>query len=98
MLSGCLKTLALMRFTLLIVLSGMAPLMESAFVSAGENIHAEHCVEAASETVYYCTGPNAAKYHRSAKCRGLRKCSCSIVKCTKSEAQAKGFKPCKICY
>ncbi|MDE6562209.1 MAG: hypothetical protein K2K75_12575 [Muribaculaceae bacterium] len=90
--------IALKRFALAMLLVGLAPMMESAIVSAGESVHAEHCGEAASETVYYCTGPNAAKYHRSAKCRGLRKCSCSIVKCTKSEAQAKGFKPCKICY
>lgn len=87
-----------MRLALLIVLSVLAPIMESSVVSAGENTITELVVEAKSQTVYYCTGPNAKKYHSSSHCRGLRKCSCRIVKCSKSEAQKKGFRPCKICY
>ena len=89
---------AIKRFTLLILLSVFTPIMESSVVSAGENQNTAHVVEAKSQTVYYCTGPNAKKYHSTSRCRGLRKCSCRIVKCSESEAQNKGFRPCKICY
>lgn len=83
---------------MLILLSVLMPLMESSVVSAGENTITENFVEAKSQTVYYCTGSNAKKYHSSSHCRGLRKCSYRIVKCSKSEARKKGFRPCKICY
>ena len=83
---------------MLILLSVLTPIMESSFVSAGDNTNAEQFVVYKSQTVYYCTGPNAKKYHSSSHCRGLRKCSCKIVKCSKSEALKKGFRPCKICY
>lgn len=86
------------KLLLLILLSVLMPIMESSVVSAGENTIPENFVEAKSQTVYYCTGPNDKKYHSSSHCRGLRKCSCRIVKCSKSEAQNKGFKPYKICY
>ena len=87
------------RGILLILLSVItAPIMESSVVSGGENHSNAYVVEAKSQTVYYCTGPNAKKYHSTSRCRGLRKCSCRIVKCSKSEAQNKGFRPCKICY
>ena len=86
------------RLTVLILSSALIPLLESSTVSAGRHIDAELSVEVKSKTVYYCTGPNAKKYHSSSHCRGLRKCSCKIVKCSKSEALKKGFRPCKICY
>ena len=87
------------KLLLPVLLSVSTPIMESSVVSAGENtITGRFIVEAKSQTVYYCTGPNAKKYHSTSRCRGLRKCSCRIVKCSKSEAQNKGFRPCKICY
>lgn len=46
-------------------------------------------------TVYICTGPESTKYHRSANCRGLNRCSASIVK---TSPKASGRKPCRICY
>lgn len=49
-------------------------------------------------TVYVCTGPNAEKYHKSSKCRGIRKSSCKIVSIDLADAKKAGYKPCKICY
>lgn len=86
------------RLAVTVILLGMSPLINTTFVSAREYLHSDHFVESNNTIVYYCTGPNAKKYHRSSNCKGLRKCSCSIVKCSKSEAEKKGFKPCKICY
>lgn len=87
------------KLLFLVLLSVSTPIMESSVGSASENtITGQFIVEAKSQTVYYCTGPNAKKYHSTSRCRGLRKCSCRIVKCSKSDAQNKGFRPCKICY
>lgn len=86
------------KLLLMVLLSVSALIMESSVVSTGEITNIEFFVDAKSQTVYYCSGPNAKKYHSSSHCRGLRKCSCRIVKCSKSEAQKKGFRPCKICY
>jgi hypothetical protein len=52
----------------------------------------------ASEQVYICTGPSAKRYHKSASCRGLSRCSGEIIKVSKSEAQSRGKTPCKMCY
>lgn len=48
--------------------------------------------------VYICTGSSATKYHKSSNCRGLNRCSGSILKLSMSSAKAKGYYPCKICY
>lgn len=76
----------------------ISPLIDTTIKAAKTDIIYSNVEHNSSSIVYYCTGPKAEKYHRSSRCRGLRKCSCPIVKCTESEARAKGFKPCKICY
>ena len=48
--------------------------------------------------VYVCTGPSAKRYHRTANCSGLSRCSGEIVKMTVSEAQKKGKTPCQRCH
>lgn len=56
-------------------------------------------VASSGETyVYICMGPQAVKYHSTPKCKGLGRCSCEIVKVTKSKAEKKGFRECKLCY
>ena len=92
-----LKTMT-KRLVLLAVLLGAAPVMDTAFIAAGGRARDDYAVEVSFQSVYYCTGPQARKYHRKANCRGLKKCSCRIVKCSKAEAQKKGFSPCRICY
>lgn len=47
--------------------------------------------------VYMCNSGNTGKYHASPSCRGLGRCNASIVKISKSEAQA-SMDPCKFCY
>lgn len=87
-LKGYIKTMALMA------LFAFTPSM------MGEAIQTQAHIELASEgqTVYICTGPKAEKYHKSSKCRGIRKCSCKIVSINLADAKKKGYKPCKICY
>lgn len=86
------------KLALTILLAGIAPILEPSFSSALGNTQSCHFAEAASSTVYYCTGPNAKKYHSSSSCKGLNKCSGKISKCTKAEAEKKGLTPCKICH
>ncbi|WP_301345958.1 MULTISPECIES: hypothetical protein [Muribaculaceae] len=52
----------------------------------------------ASAMVYICTGPKAKVYHSTSKCKGLKKCSGSVKKITKAEAQKIGRRACKVCY
>lgn len=54
--------------------------------------------QAASSTVYICTGPKATRYHASSRCRGLKKCSGSIKAISLADARESGFTPCQICY
>lgn len=49
------------------------------------------------ETVLICTGNYATKYH-AYECHGLQKCKANIIEISKSKAEKKGYKPCKICY
>ncbi len=51
-----------------------------------------------SDMVYICTGPSSKRYHKSSSCQGLKRCSDTIEKVSKSKAQAQGKTPCKICY
>lgn len=51
-----------------------------------------------SEGVYVCNGPKSTTYHKYSNCRGLNKCSTSIKKVSKKEAEAMKRTACKICY
>ncbi len=48
-------------------------------------------------TVYICDSKTAYAYHTSASCRGLNRCTHTIVKMTKSEAIRNRRTPCKVC-
>ena len=87
-LKGYIKALSL------IALFAFTPSMMGEAMPVRINVEAS----AGSTTVYICTGPNAEKYHKSSKCRGIRKCSCKIVSIDLSDAKKQGYKPCKICY
>lgn len=47
--------------------------------------------------VYICTGPDAYRYHKTDRCRGLNRCTGDIKKVSVSYAQSVGFTACKIC-
>ncbi|MBQ7853125.1 MAG: hypothetical protein IJ342_09695 [Muribaculaceae bacterium] len=52
----------------------------------------------AEEYVYICTGPSSKRYHKTERCKGLRKCSDDVIRISKSQAINQGKTPCKICY
>jgi hypothetical protein len=49
------------------------------------------------DSVYVCQSKSAYAYH-SYQCRGLARCTHTIVKMTKAQAVKFGYKPCQICY
>ena len=49
------------------------------------------------ELAYYCASGNTVKYHSSASCRGLNRCSATVKPMALSEAQAQ-MEPCKVCH
>ena len=51
----------------------------------------------ATSQAYYCASGNVVKYHSSATCRGLNRCSAVVKPLALSEAQAQ-MEPCKICH
>lgn len=53
---------------------------------------------ASDEYVYVCQGPHSHRYHKTDKCKGLKRCSTAKKKLTKEEARQRGYTPCKWCY
>jgi len=51
----------------------------------------------AASQAYYCASGNTVKYHSSATCRGLNRCSATVKPLALSEAQGQ-MEPCKICH
>jgi hypothetical protein len=51
---------------------------------------------AGKELAYYCASGNTVKYHSSATCRGLNRCSAAVKPLALNEAQGQ-MEPCKIC-
>lgn len=51
-----------------------------------------------SNDVYICNGPKSTTYHKHSNCNGLNKCSTSIKKVSKNEAEKMKRTACKICY
>ncbi|MFB9841101.1 hypothetical protein [Mucilaginibacter ginsenosidivorans] len=49
------------------------------------------------DSVYICQSKSAYAYHRY-ECRGLQRCTHSILKIPKASAIKLGYKACKICY
>ncbi|MDY5632498.1 MAG: hypothetical protein SPF56_08435 [Bacteroidaceae bacterium] len=49
-------------------------------------------------TVYICTGPKAAVYHKTMRCSGLNRCSGDVVPLSLSKAKEMGRRACKKCY
>ena len=62
------------------------------------NQHETYSSPFSSTTVYICLSPYAYAYHKNPNCRGLRRCTHTIVKTTEKQAIRKGYRPCKICY
>ena len=86
------------RFIITIIMLWCSSITNLGFISANNNTF-DNCISyKKSQTVYYCTGPKAKRFHKSPYCKGLNKCSGRIVKCSKEEAKKKGFSPCRICY
>lgn len=56
------------------------------------------CPSNQSEGVYICTGPTAYAYHKTAECKGLRRCTGDIKKISLGQAKAENRKACKLCY
>lgn len=54
--------------------------------------------ENATQTVYVCTGPTAYAYHKTPKCKGLKRCSGEIIQISVEKAKADKRKACKICF
>lgn len=50
-----------------------------------------------ADTVLICKSKAAHAYHRY-ECKGLKHCTYQLARMTRSQAVAKGFRPCKICY
>lgn len=46
---------------------------------------------------YYCASGNTVKYHSSATCRGLNRCSAEVKKLTLEDAQQR-MAACKLCH
>ena len=51
------------------------------------------------EKVYVCDSDTSVAYHQSKECRGLNRCTHTIIYITKKEAiNTYGKRACKICY
>lgn len=49
--------------------------------------------------VYVCDSKTSVAYHQTKTCRGLNRCTHTIIKVTKTEATDTYFKrACKVCY
>ena len=48
--------------------------------------------------VYLCTGPRTKVYHKTDRCKGLRRCSGTIKKVDVAYAEKIGRRKCKMCY
>lgn len=59
-------------------------------------LYLQSCSDGSS--VYVCTGSSSSSYHKTSGCTGLSNCSKSIIEVSKSEAEAQGRNPCRICY
>jgi hypothetical protein len=58
---------------------------------------ARHHKRTTVSLAYYCASGNTVKYHSSPDCRGLSRCSASIVSLPLHEAEG-SMDPCKFCY
>lgn len=63
-----------------------------------ETSEAASAANTGEKTVWVCGGPNSKRYHRHPGCAGLKRCSKTPSKISISEAQRRGYTPCKKCY
>ena len=73
----------------LLTLIGITLLLSTAPLNNTEDIET-NLVSVNETEVYVCTGPSSKKYHYSNSCRGLSRCSKSIVKVKLSKAKEMG--------
>lgn len=66
------------------------------FVACGGN-RKQTRHKASPDCVYVCSGHSAKRYHSVEDCKGLSRCSGSIVEMTVEEAENKGRTPCRMC-
>ena len=77
------------RFILTIILLECASIIDAGLIPPNGKTSHMYISDKRTQTVYYCTGPKAKKFHKTAYCKGLNKCSGRIVKCSKDEARKK---------
>ena len=58
----------------------------------------QSCGSSSDSGVYICTGPRSKVYHKTANCKGLRRCSGRVKKITLEEAKRLHRRACKLCY
>lgn len=63
--------------------------------SSDKGRQAKHDVN--PDCVYICTGGSAKRYHSVNDCKGLSRCSDSIIEMTVEEAEDYGRTPCRMC-
>lgn len=56
-----------------------------------------HPARIKDERVFICTGPQSHAYHKSRRCKGLKKCSQEIMAVTLQEAIDMGLHQCRFC-
>lgn len=81
-----------------VLLFCFAPMAVSSINSPNAESHDFDLYAHGSGKVYICTGEGARKYHSNSGCRGLNRCSASIISVSLKDAQKRGLDACKICY
>jgi hypothetical protein len=66
-------------------------------VVATSKVTPRPAASASGAVAYYCNSGNTVKYHASPGCRGLNRCSASVVKMNLRQAQQE-MDACKICH
>ena len=72
-------------------------LILSIFISTSYGVDTSYVNRISAEMVLICKSKDAVAYH-SHECGGLKRCSHTISKVSKSEAIKMGLRACKKCY
>ena len=83
----------------LLLISGVALAQAPAHHARSHRAVATHAARptASRELAYYCDSGNTVKYHSDPNCRGLNRCSASVVSMPLSKAEA-SMDACKFCH
>ncbi|WEK35625.1 MAG: hypothetical protein P0Y53_24330 [Candidatus Pseudobacter hemicellulosilyticus] len=96
-----LTVLTLLSLLLILTASVQVPVQAAtmapvAAVAANSQASPDAPVPAA--TVYICKSPSAVAYHSDGDCRGLNRCTHTIVRVSKESAVEYGYRACGYCY